>query len=191
MKPLYILIPIVAAYLGLAFLASHSVQPWCDEGWFSDPAWNLMTRGAMANTSLDPTATWRDVNLTGVNRHSYWIMPLFVVAQVPWYVATGFGLPQMRWFSTLWGLVLLFAWYRSVFRLTGDRSAAMLALACLAVDFNVIFSASVGRMDMMAVALGSLGIAAYLSLRETSVPRALLCGGALAACACLTHPNAI
>src|SRR5205085_2357280 len=45
MKPLYILIPIVAIYLGLAFVASHSVQPWCDEGWFSDPAWNLMFRG--------------------------------------------------------------------------------------------------------------------------------------------------
>jgi len=31
MRRIYLLIPIVAAYLGLAFLAAHSVQPWCDE----------------------------------------------------------------------------------------------------------------------------------------------------------------
>src|SRR6516162_9544166 len=97
----------VLVYLILTAAALHSVLPWCDEGWFSDPAWNLMTRGAMANTALDPTATWREVNLTGIDRHAYWIMPLYVVAQVPWYEIAGFGLMAMRWFSVFWGLVAL------------------------------------------------------------------------------------
>jgi len=91
----------------------------------------------------------------------------------------------------MWGLVLLFAWHRSVFRLTQDRAAAMVALACIGGGLQRDFLGVGGRMDMMAVALGSLGIAAYLRVRETSVPWALLWGGGLAACACLTHPNAI
>jgi hypothetical protein len=61
----------------------------------------------------------------------------------------------------------------------------------MAVDFNVIFSASVGRMDMMSAALGSLGVAVYLMQREKSLARALLLGNALAACGCLTHPNGV
>jgi hypothetical protein len=181
----------VLVYLILTAAALHSVLPWCDEGWFSDPAWNLMTRGAMANTALDPTATWREVNLTGIDRHAYWIMPLYVVAQVPWYEIAGFGLMAMRWFSVFWGLVALLAWYRILSALAQDRAVALAALACMAVDFNLIFSASVGRMDMMAVALGSLGVAVYLELREKSLARALLLGNLLAACACLTHPNAV
>jgi len=35
--------------------------------------------------------------------------------------------------------VLLFAWHRSVFRLTQIVRRRWLALACMAVDFNVIF----------------------------------------------------
>jgi hypothetical protein len=181
----------VIVYLVLAAAALQSVMPWCDEGWFSDPAWNLMTRGAMANSALDPTATWREVNLTGINRHTYWIMPLYVVAQIPWYEVAGFGLAPMRWFSVFWGLVILFAWYRIVARLAQDRWVAVVTLACMAVDFNIVFSASVGRMDAMSVALGSLGVAVYLDQREKSLGRAILVANALAACAFLTHPNAI
>src|SRR5439155_11835173 len=152
----------------LAGGGASSLLPWCDEGWFSDPAWNLMTRGVMANTVLDPTATWRQVQLEGIDRHTYWIMPLYVVAQVPWYKVTGFGLMQMRVFSTLWGLVALFAWFRILRTLADDRAVAYATLACLAVDFQFVYGASAGRMDMMAVALGSLGIALYLDLREKS-----------------------
>jgi hypothetical protein len=145
----------------------------------------------LGNTVLDPTATWREVNLTGIDRHAYWIMPLFVVAQVPWYKLVGFGLIQLRLLSTAWGIVLLFAWWRILCRLAADRIAAWLTLFLLAVDFNVIFAASAGRMDMMAVALGSCGLAIYLDRREASLPQALFFGMSLVACACLTHPNGV
>jgi len=187
----WLYITIVAVYLILATAGVCSLAPWCDEGWFSDPAWNLMTHHAMANSSLDPTATWRDVNLTGINRHAYWIMPLYVVAEVAWFKLTGFGLIQLRLLSTIFGLLLLFAWYRIALELTDDRLLAVCSLAFLAVDFNVIFAASAGRMDMMTVALGSLGVAAYLHQREVSYPRALLLSNGLTAAALMTHPNGV
>ena len=187
----WLYISIVAAYLILATAGVLSLAPWCDEGWFSDPAWNLMTHGVMANSALDPTATWRDVNLNGINRHTYWIMPLYVLAEVAWFKLTGFGLLQLRFLSTVCGLVLLFAWYRITLELTSDRPFAVCSLAFLAVDFNMTFAASAGRMDMMTVALGSLGVAAYLHQRGVSYARALLLSNGLTAAALMTHPNGV
>jgi hypothetical protein len=186
-----LIITIAIVYLLLAAAGGQSLAPWCDEGWFSDPAMHFIKAGVMSNTALDPTAEWREVKLTGIDRHTYWVMPLYVISLVPWYRIAGFGLAQLRWFSAMWGLVLLFAWYRIVTNLLRDRAIAVALLALLAVDYNVIFAASAGRMDMMAVALGSLGVAMYLDRREHSAAQALFFGSALTAAACLTHPNAI
>jgi len=185
------ILPFLGLYLVLAWAGAHSLLPWCDEGWFSDPAWNLMHRGVLGNSILDPTASFREVNLAGIDRHAYWIMPLYVLAQVPWYKLAGFGLMQMRLLSALWGLPLLLAWWFILSRLAPDPAVAPLAVTFLAVDFNVINAASAGRMDMMVAALGACGVALFLSRRESSLPQALFLGFAATGCACLTHPNAV
>jgi hypothetical protein len=46
-------------------------------------------------------------------------------------------------------------------------------------------------MDIMMVALGWSGVAAYLILRERSFPRAVLVSQSLTAMACFTHPNGL
>src|SRR4051794_31479350 len=87
-----LIIAILLVYLLLAAAGGQSLAPWCDEGWFSDPAIHLMRGGVMSNTALDPTSEWREVKLTGIDRHTYWIMPLYVVSLVPWYQIVGVGL---------------------------------------------------------------------------------------------------
>ena len=90
---------VVALYLILATGSLLTLRPWCDEGWFSAPAHSLITHGNMGTEVLDQTATWRSVQLTGIHEYTYWIMPLYPLAQTAWYEIAGFGLFRMRMLS--------------------------------------------------------------------------------------------
>ena len=57
------------------------------------------------------------------------------------------------------------------------------------MDYHFLLQASDGRMDVMTVALGWSGVAAYLLLRERSFPLAVAVSQSLAAMAFFTHPN--
>src|SRR5438132_145318 len=92
---------IIVVYLLLATGSLLTLRPWCDEGWFSSPALNLITKGYMGTSVLDPTASWRSVQLGGIHDYTYWIMPLYPLAQAAWYKLTGFGLYSMRALSVL------------------------------------------------------------------------------------------
>ena len=168
-----------------------TMRPWCDEGWFSNPAENLLTTGSMPTSVLDPTAAWRGVNLQGIDRHTYWVMPLYILAQAGWYRITGFSLVAMRLLSVLWGLVALACWYIILKRLSGSTAVALLAVALLAGDFQFLLTAANGRMDMMTFALGSAALASYLSIREHNLGRAILVSQILAAAGIFTHPLGI
>jgi hypothetical protein len=65
---------------------------------------------------------------------------------------------------------------------------ALLAIAIAATDARFLTFAAVGRPDMICAALGTMGWATYLLLRERSLSRAILAGNALTAAACVTHP---
>jgi len=68
---------IVLVYLGLGLTDVFTRAPWCDEAWFGNPAYNLAYKGFMGTTVLDPaSSTWKSVKLTGIDRHTYWVMPL-------------------------------------------------------------------------------------------------------------------
>ena len=186
-----ILAGICLVYLSFAIGNAFTLMPWCDEAWFSGPAWSLLHRGYMGTPVLDPTATWRNVNLTGIDRHTYWIMPLYVVAQTAWYRLAGFSLFAMRAFSILWGLVALLSWYVILTRLARNGRVALLALTFLAFDFHFLWSASIGRMDMMTAALETAALAVYLAYRERAFSRAVVAANALAAAGVFTHPLGI
>src|SRR5260370_6080630 len=179
---------VFAALAGAGTLVS---LPWSDEGWFANPALNLITNGTFGTSVLDPTASFRTNNLTGINQQSYWIVPLDPLAQAVWYKVVGFGLLKLRVLSVLWGLLTLAAWWKIVEILTADRRAATVALGLLSIDFTVVWSSSVGRMDIMAAALGGCGLSAYLVLREGPLWRAVLVSQTLIAAAGMSHPMAV
>jgi 4-amino-4-deoxy-L-arabinose transferase-like glycosyltransferase len=164
--------------------------PWSDEGWFANPAYNLITRGTFGTEVLDPTAGFRTNKLTGIHEHTYWIMPLFPLAQAGWSEVAGFGLKRLRLLSLLWGLAILAAWWRINDDLAG-RYAAALALAAMAVDFTITWSSSVARMDAMAAALGGGALALYFMLRHERLGAAVFASQALVAAAGMTHPQAV
>jgi hypothetical protein len=182
---------ILFLYLGLGLVRAHTSQPFCDEGWFASPAVNLLRMGTMSTTVLDITAAWRSTSLEGINRYTYWIMPIYPVTLSLWFRLTGAGLFQMRVLSVLWGVVALLGWFVVVRALSGSTRAAMVAIAILEADFHFQTRASMGRMDSMCAALSIGAVAVYLVLREKHFLAAIVVSQTLVAAACLTHPAGI
>jgi len=182
---------IVALYLSLTIGCAFTLMPWCDEAWFAGPALNLFSKGYMGTPVLDPTATWNVRDLTRLDRYTYWIEPLYPLSLTLWLHFFKFGLFSVRLYSIFWGLVALAAWLAIVWKLSGQIRTAILTATLLAVDFQFVWSSSVGRMDMMCGALGASGVAAFLWLRERHLGLAILAGNAFVVAAGLAHPLAI
>jgi 4-amino-4-deoxy-L-arabinose transferase-like glycosyltransferase len=178
----------IAYVLAAASLASRRA-PWNDEGWFAEPAYTLLTKGYMGSPIIHPRGTWLAGELTGIQTHTYWIMPGSPVLQAVWYRIFGFGVLQMRAISISAGLLVIWAWTFVVWNVTGNRWAAILTAAILGSDVTFLYGASDGRMDMTTAACGSLGLAAFVWLRERNLTLALLGANALIAAAILCHPN--
>jgi hypothetical protein len=138
----------------------------------------------MGTTILESNGTWME----GMDRQTYWILPLHVLAQAACYKIFGFSLLTMRGLSIFSGAVILWAWYSLIFRFSQSPKIALLTVTLLIVDSHFAFVTSLGRMDAMCSALGWAGTAAFVCLRERSLPAALFCGNALVAASCLTHP---
>jgi 4-amino-4-deoxy-L-arabinose transferase-like glycosyltransferase len=175
---------VLTVWIALAGALAMSNTPWSNEAWCAIPAVNLLTRGYMGTTVLASRGTW----LVGVERHTYWIMPLHVLVQAAWYKLVGFSLFRQRLLSILFGAGALVSWFLIVLRLSGTYAAAVMAVLIVGFERNFLNGAANGRMDMMAAALGAAGLAAFLQLRERSPRTSLWVGHSLAAAAVFTHP---
>lgn len=164
--------------------SSRLVAP--NEGWFADPAFHLATQGFFGTTVIESTGTW----LEGVDRHTYWVLPLYPLAVAPLFRVFGFSLYKMRALSVFWGLVAISAFY-FLMRSQAGRGIGLFAALLLAVDFHFLVGAATGRMDMMCAALGYSALAIYMMLRERSLRAAILASSTLVVAGCLTHPCGI
>ena len=180
-----------ALYLVFSIALALTKSPGNDEGWFAAPAYNLATQGSLAMPVLEPTGSWLRADLTGIRRHTYWNMPLCMVVDGAWFRLAGFGLRSMRMLSVLLGLIVLGSWFVIILVLTRDRVAAYLGFLFLAFDYTFLWGASDGRPDILCMALGSLGLASYLTLRERNQLAAILVSNTVAAAGFFTHPNGL
>lgn len=175
---------VLIAYLLLATGSALTERPGVDEGFFANPAVNLLRRGFMGTTTIETAGT----DVESMKRHTYWVMPLHLILQAGWYRVFGFSLFSMRSISILFGLAALVAWYAITKSLSDDSWLALLACALVGSDFLFVSIASSGRMDMMSASLGFASYAAYLSLRRRSLTRAVLASQSLTVLSGLTHP---
>jgi 4-amino-4-deoxy-L-arabinose transferase-like glycosyltransferase len=144
----------------------------------------------MGTTVLEPSGTLTS-KLTGINQHTYWVMPLHLLAQAGWYEVFGFSLFSMRTLSIAWGLVALASWFLIMRALSGSLKLSMMAAAFIALDYVFIMHASLGRMDMMCAALGFAALAAYLCARGRNFTLAVLASQCFVAASLFTHPNGV
>ena len=180
-----------AVYIAGSLAFALTKAPLNDEGWFAAPAYNLAAHGSPGILALEPTGSWLSADLTGIRQHTYWNMPLSLAAQAAWLRLWGFGRLPLRMLSIVSGLAVLGAWFVIVLLLTEDRIAAHLGFLLLAIDYTFLWGAADGRPDMLCLALGSVGMASYLALRESRLTAAILVSNTFAAAAFFTHPNGL
>lgn len=185
----------LAAVLLLATLLSSGLvftrRPFCDEAWFASPPYNLLHKGHMGMTLLDPHGFVFAPLVQDLDKYTYWVMPGYLIVQTAWYWVFGLSLFSMRFLSVAFGVVALLALYIIVRWLTGKDSVAALATLLLGVEDHYSLSAAMGRMDMMGSALNLASVAAYLLLRGRNLTHALVVSSSILAIALFTHPNAV
>jgi 4-amino-4-deoxy-L-arabinose transferase-like glycosyltransferase len=174
----------VGAYVVLSVASSLTKRPWSDEGWFANAPLNLVTKGWMGTTVVEQAG---HPFLNGIDRYTYWVMPLHLLLQAAVYKIFGFSVLTMRSISLLFGLVALGSWFLIMKALSQSNRIAVLTVVLLALDYNFIMSSSFGRFDMMCAALGAAGLAAYLALRERHLTYAILVSNCLVVASGMTH----
>ena len=181
---------IALLYVTLAVATALTKRPFFDEAFFAAPGLDLVTRGSMGNPMVEPLGFSSSPGMPAlrVNTSAYFAPPLSFLAQAAWYKLAGFGVLRMRMLSTLWGLAALAAWFVIAQRITGSQIAGLGAAFLIGCDHFFLDSGTSGRPDMMSAALGAMGIAAYLALRESSLGRAVLVSQLFLAAAFFTHP---
>lgn len=174
-------------FLVLSIASSLTNRPQVDEGMFANPALNLVNEGRLSTTVFETEKS----PLTRIEERTYWVMPLFLLNVAASFEVFGPSLFSMRLVSVSWGLILILAWYFIAFKISGDRFVALLCLVFLALDYTVLDTTSLGRMDMMTASLGFSGISLYLLLRERNLVLAIVLSQSAVALSGLTHPNGI
>lgn len=173
-----------AAFVALAYARCWTNLPWCDEGWFFDTVYNLLTKGHTGTTVLVAKGfPWE-----GIERYQYWQPPLFWIIDGAWLKIFGLSLVAYRSLSVVAGVSLLFCWFWIMRHFEVPRSVQLLAMAILCTDYAVVKAGSDGRMDMLAASLGLAGVTVYLKLRENHFTWAVVLSQILICCGGLTHP---
>jgi hypothetical protein len=91
----------------------------------------------------------------------------------------------------LWTALLLFSLYRLLLFLLRDKPTALLSVALVAVDYQIMVAGSFGRYDPTVAALGFGGYVLYLTLRERNLTLALLLANTSVMLCGTTHPNGL
>lgn len=185
------LLAAVLIFAGLATALAMTKAPWCDEGAFANPSYNLAFHGKMSANVINPSGHYLNAYLRGIQERTYIVVPNHLVALAGWYRIFGFSLLSMRAYSILWGAIALPILFYIFWRLIPNPGVAQLATLLTAIDFVYLWVSADGRMESSANTLAFGSIAAYLYLRERGLGRAVLMSQLLSAAAVFTHPNAV
>ena len=173
--------------LVLSLWSAYNRIPWSDEGWFSSPAYNLAFHGFMGTTVLDPLVQ----GYTRIDQRTYWVMPLFLVAQGLWFKLIPHTVVGTRAFSIVWGPIAALALHTLLSRLFPKSGIPVLGSTLLLTSYIFIDVGAFSRPDMMCMALGLSGIASFVWLRDRNLLTAFFVSNALVAASGMTHPNGI
>ena len=179
----------VVLCLSLSLLLAYTKAPWCDEGWFVNPAYDLALHGRMGSSVLEPTGHFLNAYLRGVQERTYIFMPVHLVALAGWIRAFGFSALKVRAYSACWSALALAALFFVLRKLFCDPRVAQLAVLFTAVDFIFLCSTADGRPEAIANCMAISAVAAYLYFRERSMAKAVLASQFFAAAGVFAHPN--
>jgi hypothetical protein len=175
----------VLIYIALGIGNGLHLRPWIDEAWYGTPALTLITGGYMGTPCFDGV-TYR---LPGVDRHAYWIMPVYPLVQAVWYMLVPFSLRAMRVLATLTGAAGLLFWAYFFRKMTRNNFATIVFLLIASCDYMTLTAAATGRPDILAFAFQAAALASYAGLREKRFNLAILVSQTFVVLSGMTHPN--
>jgi hypothetical protein len=178
-------------FVGLTLGSSVWRPPFPDEGWFANAGDNLFRHGHLGITGLDENGHLGRPTLLRIQSRTYWVLPAYLVTTGVWFAALGSGLLQIRLLSVFWGVCALVSTYYIVRQLSENVVVARLATTLLAINEAFVIMGSFGRMEMMCLATGLSGQAAYLFARRRNLKLALFYAHAFVCLSLLTHPNGL
>jgi hypothetical protein len=167
-------------YIGVSYRVATTRIPWSNEAWFANPAYTLAKAGYLGTPILESKGTW----LRGIERHTYWILPVQPVLLGAWFWTFGFGLLQQQWFSIVSGAVAQAAAGAIAASVSRGLLAPPLAMAMVGLQPSFLDAAVNGRMEMLCLALGLTAYAAFFRLP----PGHLWLAHTAAALSAFTHP---
>ena len=174
---------ILFVYVLLASALAVTRLPYSDDGDFAEPAARLSAGKSFA---MPMEREW----LPGLTRHVYCNMPLYFLTLAVWFKLFGVYFATMGILSVFWGVLTLAAWYVIIRISCKEALVAVLGLALLALNYDFI-NLTTARYDAMTNGLSTLGLAAYILLRNRSLLLAAVISNVFLAAACMTHPYAI
>ncbi len=127
--------------------------------------------------------------LPGVDRHAYWIMPVYPLVQAVWYMLVPFSLRAMRVLATLTGVAGLLFWTYFFRKITRNNFATIVFLLIASCDYMTLTAAATGRPDILAFAFQAAALASYAGLREKRFNLAILVSQTFVVLSGMTHPN--
>jgi hypothetical protein len=180
-----------AVFLTLACSLAYTKAPWCDEGWWVNPAYDLAFHGRMGMSVVEPTGQFINANLHGLQERTYTFPPAHFVALAGWFRLFGFSTFLARLYSIFWSLITLAALFYILRKLFPDARVAPLALVLVSMEFIFLWSTADSRPDAMANCLATCSVALYLRLREGDLGRAIFASQMCAAAGVFAHFNAL
>jgi hypothetical protein len=181
----------VFVYLALALSLAHTKTPWCDEGWFANPAFNLAFRGNMGTSVLEPSGFHLNAYFRGIRDRTYLFPPNHLAALGAWFRLFGASVMTMRAYSICWGALSLAVLFYLLTRFFPDRRVAVAGTLLTSINFVFLWSTADGRPEASANALALCAAAAYLYFRAKDFSKAVVFSQILGACAVFAHPNAV
>lgn len=179
---------IVILVLIMGLWMAAIAPPFSDEAAFAAPAVSLATAGSFGSPVLDNPGS----GLQGIGRHTYWILPVYPLLEVPFYLLGFRSSPFWgRLVSLAFSVAGVWAVWRVVGRLTRDPTIAALSVGLLVSNVSWLMNSAAGRPDMVCFSLGWLGLATAVAPPEWPLRATISAAHALGALACLTHPNGL
>lgn len=169
----------------LGTVLARTQLPFCDEGFYGVPAYELSATGRLADPVLESAGV---PYLRGIDRAFYWMAPMGMVVQAGAFKLFGFGLLVQRGLSVVCGMGAVLLWYVALRHLVADRVAAFASLL-LSLDYVFLIVACRGRSDMISLFFAVAALAAYLHWREQSLGLALAVANFACALSGMVHPN--
>jgi 4-amino-4-deoxy-L-arabinose transferase-like glycosyltransferase len=178
-------------FLLLSLWLASTKAPWCDEGWWVNPAHDLAFHGRMGMNVVEPSGQFINAYLRGIQERTYTYPPNHFVALAGWFRLFGFSAFSARAYSICWSVLALAALFYISRKLFPDPRVAQLAAFLTAIDFIFLWSSADGRPDAMANSLVMCSVAAYLRFRVQSLGTAVFVSQIFAAAGVFAHLNAL